>query len=320
MNRNMATITLISFIYISSLIIGYLYYIKNEYREIEELKLSYAVDYCADAAVFGLLNSEDLCMDYIDKMNVKVNPKIALNTFIDMFCFNYNLEINEENRCMIKMNYIPAFAVATYDGFYVASPRLVRNDLPFPENKVINGDWDLVFDMKMPYIYTGTNGSKYSLNIGLEYYYGLNNNDLQKHYGIPYGSTIGECNEAINRNISDKMAYYIELNNENNYYWENKFYIPKELTSLSSINPINDISVIALVQNVDITTARKINAFSVGGAKVNYINPVVGYERNGKKYYAYIDKINENIAILDVFRTMEEAAENGYYYDVLLMK
>jgi hypothetical protein len=117
--------------------------------------------------------------------------------------------------------------------------------------------------------------------------------------------------------------------------WANTFYIPGDLTTLSSVSPLDGPSVLAIVQNVDFATSKKIGAFSVGGAKIQAARMLAGYTRAGSKYYCYVDKLppldsvtgkpkdpdtGELIDIENIYTTMKEAAMDKYFYDTKYMQ
>ncbi|GMQ55939.1 hypothetical protein AN1V17_03310 [Vallitalea sediminicola] len=311
---------LICLYYIGGLIIFSTSYIKKDLQEFEQLRLSFAVDYASDAAIWELLNSKDLSMDYSDTNYLSADPKLALETFVDVFSANYGLNFDETNKAHIKMNFIPAFVVAMYDGYYVATPTLVNNDYNYPENEINNGDWDLLFGPKLPYTYE-YNGSTYALNMSGENALKINKNMLSTHKDLPPGISSKEDNLGeISRIISSNISYTVNKLNETNTRWANTFYIPRNLTTYTGVNSIEGPSVLALVQNVDLATLRPISAFSVAGSKIQKARMVAGYTRDGTKYYCYADKLPTFINVENLYPTIKEAATAGYYCDIKYME
>lgn len=311
---------LVSLYYLGGLIVFSSNYIQKDIQEFEQLKLSFAVDYASDAAICELLNSKDLSMDYSETNYLSADPNLALETFIDVFSANYGLNFDETNEDHIKMNFIPAFVVAMYDGYYIATPTLISNTNNYPENELSDGDWDLKFGPKLPYKYE-YNGSTYALNMGGEYALKLNNNMLSKHKGLPPGISSTEDNLGeISRIISSNISYTINKLNETNTRWANTFYIPRDLTTYTGVNCIEGPSVLALVQNVDLATSRPISAFSVAGSKIQKARMVAGYTRDGIKYYCYADKLPSSINAENLYPTIKEAARAGYYCDIKYME
>lgn len=306
-------------LYLATLLLFFSTYIRKDIEEFEQLKLSYAIDYASDAAMLQLIQSRDLSMDYSDKDYLSANPQEALDTFVDVFLFNYGLIPSDLNRSHVKMNFIPTFTVAMFDGYYMATPRLVENAHPYPENGIHDGTWDLVFSPKMPYIYiNGT--SSYALNMGSDYTLKMSGNLLSKPKGFPPGITSKEqIHREISNIVSKDISYTINTFNENNPNWANTFYIPSALTTFTGVNPIEGPSVIAIVQNVDFATSTPISAFSVAGSKIQSARMVGGYVRNGQKYYCYMDKLPGFITIEDLFETVHDAAMAGYAHDMMYM-
>lgn len=327
MSRHFWAFNLVAVIVIASLLFGYMIYIKKEREEIEQLKLSYAVDYASDAAAMAMLKTGSLEMDYSKSKSVTVDPQLALDTFLEVFCFNYNLQPTKDNMALIK-DYIPAAVVAGYDGYYLASQQLVKNGGGnYPETDLYNGEWDVVFGMKIPYIYN-YNSVKYALNMGLDSTIALSGTNMTRLQGLPPTSagtmSQTDARALINDIVSNKMANTINQVNVDNPNWKNSFFIPSRLTNLKGVNPIEGPSFIILVQGVTLTTSRPISGFSVAGSRIDAARMVVGYTaKNGMKYYAYADhappSVEEDpvngVKVEALFANLREAASAGYYFD-----
>ncbi|THF73914.1 hypothetical protein [Cohnella fermenti] len=325
MSRFFGIVNLVVIIFLAALLTGYMTYRYKESNEIEQLKLSYAIDYATDAGTMAMLDTASLDMDYSKFKYLNMDPNLALDAFLDVFCFNYDLPPTKENKDMMK-DYIPVAAVATFDGYYLASHQLVHNNGgDYPETAENDSDWDLVFGMKLPYSYKpdGNSSATYALNMGLEYYYALEGGTLSKQMGLPPDEsgtlTPNEARKYINDKIANSMADSIDTFNENNPNWQNSFYIPSSLTTFSGVNPIEGPSFLVLVQGLNLTTARSISGFSVSGSKIDLVRSVVGYTRNGQHYYAFADKVPEGVAVEELFTSLDEAAEDGYSFDPLFM-
>lgn len=289
-------------------------YIQKDVQEFEQLRLSYAVDYASDAAVLQVLQSKDLSMDYSDESYLRANPQQALDTFVDVLLFNYGMIPSDVNRAHVRMNFLPTFTVALFDGYYMAIPRLYKDD---PAN---GRTWDLVFGPKLPYTYE-SGSSSYALNMGGDYSLKMSGNLLSKPMGFPPGITSKEqIHREISNIVSRDVSYNINKFNEDNPHWANTFYIPSGLTTLTGVNPIEGPSVLAIVQNVDFSTSTPISAFSVAGSKIQNARAVGAYVRNGKNYYCYTDKLPSTITIIDVFETVHDAAKAGYEHDMRYME
>lgn len=324
MSKHFGIVNMVSLIFFAALLVAYIHYVGKERDEIEQLKLSYAIDYSADAAVAAMLHQTGrLDMDYTQSGYVAVDPQLALETFLEVFCFNYDLHPTEANKQLIK-EFITVAAVATYDGYYLATEQRVRNgDGNFPETPAGDGDWDLVFSMKYPYAYE-YGGVLYALNMGMEYTTALSSSTLYRIDGLPPNETgqmsREEARAVINDRVSSHMAEVTQQKNENNSNWRHSFYIPSQLTTFTGVNPITGPSFLVLVQNVNLSTSRPISGFSVSGSSIVQVRWIAGYERAGEKYYAYADQLPANIDVDSLFSTMEEAAQAGYYADILYLR
>lgn len=322
MSRNFGIINLAAVIFLSALLVAYLQYWSKERNEIEQLKLSYAIDYATDAGAMAMLQTGSLEMDYTMRKAFSVNPQLALDTFIDVFCFNYDLQPTPENRALIK-DFIPVATVATYDGYYMASQQLYRNGGGnYPETAANDVDWDLSFGMKNPYSYH-YGGTSYALNMGMDYTLALTGSSLTKELGLPPTATgtmtEKDAMDEINKMISGDMANLINNTNEANPNWKNVFYIPSQLTTISGVNSIEGPGFLVLMQGLTITTSRPISGFSVSGAKIDETRMVAGYTRNGTKYYAYADTLSDSVVVEALFTTVKEAALAEYYFDAEYM-
>ena len=318
--KRIGVFLLIALLYASGLLIYFAGYTKQDILEFERLKLSYAVDYSIDAGVFNLLSSQNLDMDYADRGYISADPDMALDAFVDVFLFNYGAAIDNTNREHVKMNFLPVFAVAMFDGYYMGTPTLVRNSVNFPEGAVNDGDWALQFTPKLPYTYV-SGGASYALNMGGNYSFKMEGNVLSKVFGFPPGlNSKDDIRREITRIISADISYQIDKANETNPNWANTFYIPGDLTTLSNVNPLEGPSVLAIVQNVDFATSRKIGAFSIGGGRIQAPKMLAGYTRDGTKYYCYTDRLPSSVTAENIYSTMEEAARDGYSFDIEYMQ
>ena len=323
MKRVFGIVVLIGMIYVSAMMVGYAQYMRNDVKELGQLRLSYAIDHAGYAAAQAMLKTPDLGMDYTNPNYEKVDPNIALDTFLTVMCINYDMTPTDSNKKLIANNYVPMAAVAGVDGYYIATPRLIKNSVNSPEGAIKNGDWDLIFGMKMPYTYK-YNGTAYALNMTMNNCLALSGGSLTKEAGLPPTSTgilsQQEAWRVINSEVSTDMAYTLDKANQSDPGWSNSFFIPSEVTTFSGVNPIKGPTFMALVENLKLDTSTSINAFSVAGTKIIGVRAVVGYTRNAIKYYCYADEAPSTAVIEHTFSTVKEAASAGYYFDTQYMQ
>lgn len=288
----MKRVNMINFLlvlFIISMYVGMLKYNQKDLKEFESIHLAYAIDLCSDASAFKMTTSDDINADYQDFESIEVNPQIALDTFIDMMCFNYGLYPNEENRKEM-MNYIPNFTIAGYDGYWMAQPACIEDtDITI---------YEMIFTPKLPY--KAQEGTDYfALNMGGKTAIKLRGDDLTKTFTrVSVDKLPNKLNDPnmrqsiINKTLTDSIGSAVNSLNAGDNQWKNTFYVPSNLTKYTGVNPVTGPSVLALVQNVDLITGKKASAFSITGAKITTAKPIVAYVKNGVKLYAYADKLN----------------------------
>lgn len=294
------------------------YRIKSE-NEMAELKLSKSLNYCTDAAVEEMMDTADIKLDYAHWDDIAVDPQVAYDEFMNMFCFNYGYAPSEENRIHIATNFIPTFTVAAMDGYYIATPQMVK--------KTATPDYGMQFSPKLPYSYTDKKGTNitYGLNLNGESYTYVGAENTVKTKGLPACfKTKADVIERINKCLTVRIGQEINNLNKSQDNWQSVFYLPGAYTSHVKTNPVSGPSVIVLMQNVDWLYGRKVDAYSIGGGRLQRANEVACYERTVKgvnvNYYTYLSKLPKGVAIKEVFMSPKEAASHGYACDTINMK
>lgn len=172
-------------------------------------------------------------------------------------------------------------------------------------------------------------GTYYSLNLGLDNCRKLYNGRLTINDLATEGISKAEVLMQINGQLSDKLAYDFQEYQRARAYNENSFafnraavYIPQGLTTMANVSSVNGPTVIAFIDGWDLSTTHSVNAFSIGGAKIELQRMVAGYSYNGALYYAYADLlpgyeegVEYPVEILKLFTSVTEAAQAGYHYD-----
>lgn len=312
----------------------------NELIEFDEFVLEKQVNYAADAAVEELLMTGDTDQDYNKGEYIVVEPDLALQEFTSIITEDFNLVPTEFTNAQVQEQYIKALVICTWDGFYTYwyQPKDSQNIRGF------------VGTPKVPYFYTDKDGRQYCLNLGFETAYSDNglsgddykiNNigkiDIPKHIQLT----------SINNQVADALNYaLIQAYGGSSTFTVD---IPALASDVSGKQPVDQITVLGVVEGQSVVNSSAVIAECIGGAQITKADPVIGVTvqfKSGLKadVYAYSsywrsqkDKIfydsvnNKNSRILgavspdgslttditsanyDFFDTPFEAASAGYY-------
>lgn len=288
-------------------------YYQEAQREYEEHELDVSVNYAVDAAVEEMLTSTvDLKLDYADFEFVQVDPEIALETYCEVLLSNLGYAITDENVQMIKTSNTPAFIVAGYDGYYVGQPIKISNA----------GTRDLLFSEKKPYsYYDEASDTYYSLNLGGKDCKVIRNGVITKEKNP---LTLANTREKINSQVTADFMKAVYDNNMAQVDLLSEIYVPGELTIVSRTNPIKTPTVMAYLNNIQLSPGKPIESFAIGGARLTHTDFVGGYTRvvDGvtRKYYCPTRLKPDGIEFIKIFEKAEYAAEEGYYCDVRYMQ
>lgn len=276
-------------------------YSTDEYQELQERRLDIVVNYAVDAAVDELVESTaNLGLDYADYDRIAIEPSVALDTFIDVFLMSYGMSLSNENKTTVKTKFLPVFAIATYDGYYIAQPTMINE----------SGAYDTIFTIKQPYLYEDK-ASLYALNLGLK--------DAKLYAGATLQKVDAPITElqqkvVISNTVSDALMETVYKQKGGQVH--STIYVPSEMTTISSTNPIDNVTVLAYLTNIDTGYGGALETFGIGGARINHQRFVGCYIKDGLKQYAYMDSVPIGIDILETYESPEIAAENGYYCDL----
>ena len=325
--RRMTLPLLLAVLFISAMFSGLISYQDKVLREFESLRLSYAIDLCSDAAAFKMMDTDNINADYQTMSQAQVNPQVAMDTFVDMFCFNYGMLPTSTNREMVMNKYIANLTVAGYDGYWMAQPTCVVDDYEKTQ-------YSLAFTPKLPYS-TKADGDYFALDMGSSKAIKLMTNSSGKATSfarvkvkdLPYNefgslASYDVRQTTINRILTDSIGTSINAINTADSQWKNTFYVPGNLTKFTGVNPVNGPSILALVQNVDLTTGRKADAFSITGAKVTTARPIIGYTCKSHddptqtiKKYCYADLLQNNGVPLYPFLQFDKKSQRYLWWE-----
>lgn len=294
----MAPIALFMFTLITLL---FTQYREDAFAEFQERKLDLIVNYAVDAATEEVvLSTLDLGLDYGDFEKMKIDPQIALDMFCTIFAKSYDMSPTKENFTHIKSSYLPAFLVATYDGFYIGEQTMVNS----------SGGYDTIFSIKQPYTYVAQDGQLYSLNLGLD--------DARLFLGSRIervDAPIAKVDQriVINTLISDVMMNTVFEQTDKTL--TSTIYIPHEMTSINKTLPVQNVSVLAYVNNVEIGLGQTVETFGIGGSRITHQSFVACYLKDGLKQYCFTEDVLPGTIVTETFESPEYAAREGYYFD-----
>lgn len=282
--------------------LAFIEYSRDVYTEFQRLRLDVAVNYAVDAAVDEMVAAtSDLHLDYGEHAYLTCDPEVALDTFVTIFLENYGMIDSAQNRLWVTSNYMPAFLVAGYDGYYIAQPTKINS----------SGAYDAVFSIKQPYLYRD-GSSLYSLNLGLQDCKKFESS-IVSQVSIPI--TEFAARGVINDCVSD--AFMKTVYNQLDGSMQSAIYIPSDMGTFTRTNPIENTTVIAYITNMPSGYGTNIEAFGIGGARVQHERFVGAYIKDGKKFYQYIDLIDRTTCnLVEVYETPQQAAEAGYEFDL----
>ena len=291
---------------------------KADFQEFEEYRLQKTNNYATDAAVEEMLYADNLDQDYSDMSKVTLNPELARDTYLRVLASTYDIPMTKESLDSLSAQYMDLMIVCVYDGYYIISNE------PTIDESTGHTEYTAIPSIKYPYYYSDPRDSGvYSLDLGFEKALYLSPTGLQEvDTPLSKNKTLSVINQLINKEINSRLMYKVQNG------LIKAIDIPVTATTVGSVNNnIENVSVISFLNGVNFTTQHELNAFSIGGAKIDKTRMVACYRRNGKKYYAYTDLIPSSVAVPDNIRTwadyvvtsIEEAAEMGYYCDYELM-
>lgn len=282
-------------------------------KKFETNRLQIAVNYAVDAATKEMKeSSSNLGQDYESISKINVDPTVAMDMFSTILAKNYNVPVNSTNQQALMLDYVPVFMVATYDGYYVMRKEIINS----------SGIENMLFSPKLPYSQTyreaDNSTSIYSYNLSLTAAIKVDaNGGVYKVDYPPLSRT--EQSDLINSKVSDVLNEY--LTKYANDDPRGLVYIPSEMTTIRSTNPIRNTTVFAYIDNFDLAGyGMDLQSFGIGGAEIKQKKVVVGFSMtiNGRteRYYAYSDKVPSGVTPIETFDSQEDAAKQGYYYYV----
>jgi hypothetical protein len=293
--------------------------INTEVESLEQFKLTRALNYSTDAAANEMLSGGHLGMDYADKNRMTLDPKVALDTFCDVFALNYDLPNGKITRELLQTAYLPLFTVAVYDGYYVYERH--SSFITDPATMNDRNNKGLISTPKLPYSYRDLAGNYYALNLGLQNTIKFSDGKLSRVFTSAVGLTETEIKRQINMRVSDDLMWRIDKLYEQGI--KDTFYIPYNMTTIYNTNSIEGPTVFAYINNFNMNTRYRLEEFSIGGTEIEEQRMVAAYRAGGVKLYSYADLLPATFDLTTVenmYASTMEAALAGYYHDAVYMK
>lgn len=311
-------VNLIALLMIAAIAYATINYVDEDKVENDERRLGKVIDNATEGALTTILLTGNVTSDYDRVSDLNIDPYIALEAFASNVLTSYGMADTLENRMGFKLDNVPVFVVALSNGYYIASIQQSKATTDGTKR------FDLVFSPKKAYTYKASNGIIYSLGMNGEYHYAVaTNGETFYTKGPAPGLDVDKTNLHITKHITSDIKGTIDSYMEtNNSGWISNFYLPEEISEMDykETNLIEGPSIIALVQNVNFGFKRPIDMVSVAGNKINLNRGIVGYSRNGIRYYTFSDKLPAGTTVSEVFDNMKEAAEKGYTPDIKTME
>jgi len=287
---------------IATMTVSFMSYEKAVREKVETMQAQYSVNYASDAAVDAIIeDSVDLGLDYTDYSKVTVSPSEALSTFLDVFCLSQGIPLNEEGYALVKEEYLGAFVVATFDGYYIGKTEQIRDD----------GTRAFLFSMKQPYMYRENDLVFYALNlVGV---------DAKKYSGTQISKVAAPLSREeqlriINSQVSDAMMAAVRDNRDGDI--SSTFYLPTAMTNVAVTNPIDSVTVFAYISDLNVSNKKSVELFGIGGSRIKKAEYYAGFTKDGMKLYAKASNVPEGVTVDRVFASATDAAKAGYYYDI----
>ena len=305
MSRHLSIALVIPFIFVIFMWMYNYQIVTNETQAFEDFTMRKLANYAADAAVAELLYTGDLDQDY-SKDSIVVQPDLALQEFSNIMLIGLGRQTTPSDIEWLTSHHLKTFMVCAYDGMYL-----------YQSEEDYTGDYQFISSPKIPYFYTANDGTQYCLTLGLKKgrwdeitadgYRVLSLDDLPSEITEDIQLT------AINNQVSEYLQYAVSRSYGG--HLGKSYELPSFASEISGGQPVNNITVIGVLDTNDATTSRPNLLMSIGGARIIQRDPVLGFELNGIKWYAHQSKINGIVPETSVekqFSSTYDAAKSGY--------
>lgn len=279
----------------------------NENQAFENFCMEKLADYAADAAVEEILYTGDLGMDYADD-HIDVQPDLAVREYCHVMLLGLQMSTTDYNMEWLQSHHLKTMIICAYDGFYV-----------YQDMERYTGEFEFVSTPKIPYFYTADDGTQYCINLGLKEgrWDSVSNGSYRVNSTDTLPSSVTEDIQltAINNQVSMYLQHAVSVAYGGHY--GKSYELPAFASEISGGQPINNITVIGVVDTNDKTTSRPNLCMSIGGARVVSSDPIIGFTMNGVNYYAHQSKLAGRLdpsLVNRQFNTVYDAAKAGYNF------
>ena len=283
-------------------------YSQNDYinRSFLEQNINRASDY----AMFNMLaNTDDIKADYIDFGKIDVNPQVCYDTFKRYYCLMQYGSDSKDVMRRFAADFVCGI-ILTYDGYYVfESETNISLKIPYLYNKYREG-------VKFQYFSTDTE-NKYLITLS---------SSTMKQINLSTGvSTEKEMDETekdeIIRQLEDTISREINIRIANFYSQTREpfeMYVPFFRKNIEGVNAIDSITAIWVMNAPQGLSYKPL--ISVSGSTVILNRFMLGYEREGVKYYTSFKNKgkldNLGVQVQKMFKDKKTAAKLGFTYDI----
>lgn len=266
------------------------------------------INYAADAAVEEMLYTGHLGTDYATTYK-NVQPDLGMNEFCTVMLESLNMPTTDKDITWYQSHHLKSLIVCAYDGLFV-----------YDEKEYSTGEHAFVATPKIPYFYTDESGRQFTLNFGLQQ--GYSDAVVNGSYTV---KAIDDLPSYITEDqkyacINDTVSYYLAESIGRAYggHYNKNVQLPAFASEISGGQPIKNISLIGIVETPNMNKKRPNLCMAIGGARITDVDPIIGFELNGVKYYGKQSRIKETVP-LDVmtgnvkpFNSEYDAAKDGY--------
>lgn len=308
--------------------INFVYWHQQSSYEFNQHQLEIQVNYAVDAAVQEMLyNTADIGSDYSKWGNIKVDPEVAYNTYCAILLRNLGWSDNEENREYLESYAIPFFCVAGYDGYYMMQ-RQEKQVSTTGTNITTQKTYPLMWSMKIPYSYVGTDGTIFGVTLGYDNVISFRNTvvNMSEEYkvngGVQYGLSDSVQRGIVSSTLSEACTNALFAGLLGNTTIQ--LYIPSTMSEWSGSNSVEGPSVITYLAMDNGTLKYDSAIFGVGGARIEESNYCISYLKGGIKLYTYASNRSKvealGLTIEQIYVSPESAAEAGYFFDLTYLQ